>query len=262
MRTVVLQSFRTTRVPDWMRRCLASVRSWAERCGFEYEFVDDRIFDFCGPLYSARAAGNIRMMTNLARLELARARLTGAYERAIWLDADVFIFAPERLSLDLGRGYAFGLEVWLLRGPDGTLLPRVTAHNAVFCFTRNQPDLDFLIATIRHLVMTREIDESLKVGVKLITALQPVLEFPMLTAVGMFGQEMIQAVADDDPSVLGLFARATGYPVFAANIGYSFSTDPGEALITAAMDNLERTRGDIINRHLGAESVPVQQSAR
>ena len=45
MKTVVLQSFRTRDVPEWMRRCLASVEAWARHAGHDYKFVDDAIFD-------------------------------------------------------------------------------------------------------------------------------------------------------------------------------------------------------------------------
>jgi hypothetical protein len=40
---------------------------------------------------------NKRSITNLARLELTREVLREQYDRAIWFDADVFVFAPEEL---------------------------------------------------------------------------------------------------------------------------------------------------------------------
>src|SRR5207253_10631885 len=109
----VLQSFRTHDVPAWMTRCLASVKTWTDRCRYDYQFVGDGIFDLCGADYLARVGDNMRSITNLARLELARKVLGEGYDRAIWLDADLFVFAPERLAIDVTSGYAFCKEAWI-----------------------------------------------------------------------------------------------------------------------------------------------------
>src|SRR6202035_2631516 len=115
MKTVVLQSFRTTNVPAWMQRCMSSVRAWADLHGYDYEFMHDRIFDLCGADYLAQVGDNKRSITNLARLELIRLRLAGEFERAIWLDADTFVFAPATFRMDIREGYAFSREVWVQR---------------------------------------------------------------------------------------------------------------------------------------------------
>ena len=59
-----------------------------------------------------------------------------------------------------------------------------------------------------------------------------------------------RAVAVEEPNFLRLFARSTGLPIFAANLGFSFGDVLGEPRITAAMDRLEQSQGDIINRYL------------
>ena len=43
--TVVIQSYRTEAVPIWIETCMQSVREWALRGRFSYEFVGDEIFD-------------------------------------------------------------------------------------------------------------------------------------------------------------------------------------------------------------------------
>lgn len=55
MKTVVLQSYRTHGVEAWVSRCLSSVKAWTERSGYAYEFIDNSIFDLCGPEYLARS---------------------------------------------------------------------------------------------------------------------------------------------------------------------------------------------------------------
>ena len=42
----IVQSFRRREVPDWITRCLASVRAWAESRGHAYVFVDDALFAY------------------------------------------------------------------------------------------------------------------------------------------------------------------------------------------------------------------------
>jgi hypothetical protein len=142
MKTVVLQTFRTTNVPSWMQRCMASVCAWAELHGYDYEFVDGRIFDLCGADYLAQVGDNKRSITNLARLELIRLRLAALYERAAWLDADTFVFAPAAFRMDIDEGYAFSREVWVDRDEVGRVVIFDRVHNASCVFTRGQPDLD------------------------------------------------------------------------------------------------------------------------
>jgi hypothetical protein len=250
MKTVVLQSFRTTDVPDWISRCLASVRSWAARSGYEYEFTDDSIFALCGAEYLARAENNPRTITNLARLELAKARLSAGYDRAIWLDADVFVFAPDRLKINLRSGYAFGLEVWVSVQADGEILRRRTVHNAAFVFTKDQVDLDFFISTIRHVVMTRKITSNRQVGVWLVSGLVQPFAFPVLTQIGMLGPHMLQAIVEDRSLLLKAFAELTLTGVFAANLCLSLQDQSGLTLLQSAMDRLEATGGEIINRYV------------
>src|SRR5271156_1012971 len=130
MKTIILQSFRTSNVPVWMQRCMASVRAWAELHGYDYEFMDDRIFDLCGADYLAQVGDNKRSITNLARLELIRLRLSGAYERAVWLDADPSVFAPAGFRVDIDTGSASAREVWVTRDEAGRTFVRHGVHNA------------------------------------------------------------------------------------------------------------------------------------
>jgi hypothetical protein len=266
MKTVVLQSFRTSNVPAWMERCMASVRAWAALHGYEYEFMDDRIFDLCGADYLAQVGDNKRSITNLARLELIRLRLAGAYERAIWLDADTFIFAPANFRMDIGTGYAFSREVWVTRDATGTNFVNHSVHNASCVFTRDQLDLDFLISTVRYIAATRQIRESFQVGVRLLTGLQYPLGFPLIQDSAMFSREIVRALATGDDGPIAALAHGHAHPVHAANLGFSqFNaanphwTGPTEDLdlVMAAMDRLELDAGAVINGFYPAPDLPA-----
>ena len=55
LKTLVYQSFRTTDVPLWIERAMKSVRDWAEVRGYDYEFIDDKIFDLVPEWYLKKA---------------------------------------------------------------------------------------------------------------------------------------------------------------------------------------------------------------
>jgi hypothetical protein len=251
VKTVVLQTFREHDTPGWMARCMASVSAWAAAQGYDYEFRGDEIFELCGGPYLAAAGGNMRTITNLARLEWIRASLNAGYERAIWLDADTFIFDPDAFSLDVRSGYACGMEVWV-NPNEGRPIVRHGAHNAALVFVGPQPDLDWMINLIRHIAATRPIKTSWQVGVQLLTGLHAGLRFPLLTNVGMLGPSLVRAVATGDAGLLRLIARENGYPIQAANLCWSLREATGNRFIARAMDRLESSRGAVINRHLGA----------
>ena len=47
--TLVIQSHRIPLPCGWLQLCLDSVEAWAQANGFDYRFIDDRIFDQVAP---------------------------------------------------------------------------------------------------------------------------------------------------------------------------------------------------------------------
>jgi hypothetical protein len=123
----------------------------------------------------------------------------------------------------------------------------------VFC--RNQPDLDFFIRTIRYIAATREVHESFRIGVRLLTGLQYPLGFPLIQDSAMCSPEILQALARGDERLLAILARGHAHPVHAANLCWSkLGASPGlveasEDIVVAAMDRLEQSAGAVINRY-------------
>jgi hypothetical protein len=254
-RTLVVQSFRRTDVPAWIERCLDSVRRWTRSRGFEYAFYGDEFYDLCGPEYLARVGGNPRSITNLARLEITRIKLAEGYDRVIWLDADVFVFDTERFVMHTDAGYAFSHEAWVTKAPNGRAqLAYTSLHNAAFIFTPQQTDLELFIRIIRHIVMTRSIGSNYQVGVRLISGLAYSLEIPTITCVGMFGPDVIDALADNRARFIRAVALFHGHRMQAANLGWSQAAHFTEARMMTAMDRLESTAGGILNDWLEGAS--------
>lgn len=245
---MVVQSFRAHSVPDWIDRCLASVRGWAALHGHDYALWGDEVYDLCGSEYLASGFRNPQAITNLARLLLMRRYLAEGYEAVVWLDADVFVFDPRNLRLNipaekLALGYAFGLEVWLDENRRFTA-PR--AHNAVTYFTQKQKDLDLLIDIVTH-IGKRGIEHNFQVGVKLLRGLQYSLGFKLFPSVAMYSPALISAICDRNQGLLQNYGRIFGYPSQAANLCLSQTLKKGDTRYQLVMDLLEKSAGRAIN---------------
>ena len=68
MKTLVYQSFRTSDVPVWVTRCMKTVRGWAADRGFDYQFFDDRFFEYAPDWYREKVKHHRLLVGDLARL--------------------------------------------------------------------------------------------------------------------------------------------------------------------------------------------------
>lgn len=258
MKTIIIQSYRTHDVPLWIGRCLASVDAWARFKGYDYWLTDDRAFLLCGADYLNAVGDNKRSITNLCRLELIRSAFLKGYDRAIWMDADIFVFAPERLEFEPTPRIAFPRETWLYPVEGGWGVMQ-TLNNCVVACPRDDPDLDLIIQATRHRARHHPIVHNQQLGVQVIRGLHQFLQFPLLPNVGMFSNYVVMALAlDKETLLLAHQARHHGTPVYAANLSASDDYVPvvPEAQALLAMDVLERSAGDIINAHLRAAPNP------
>jgi hypothetical protein len=121
---------------------------------------------------------------------------------------------------------------------------------------RDEPDLDFLISTIRHIVATRNITSNYQVGGWLLTGLERSLGYGLLRMIGMLSPAVIQAIVDENVLVLQRQAIEARDPIFAANLCLSLTHQDSEFLVTAAMDSLWSTHGKVLNQYvpIGAAS--------
>ncbi len=219
--TVVIQSYRTEAVPIWIETCMQSVRDWALRARFSYEFVGDEIFDFLPDDYRQVAAGRIPVLTDLGRLLLIRRALRGRFDRAIWVDADVLVFRADFLSVPGNMDYAFCREIWVQpnsRRPYALKCYR-NVHNAFCLFERGNPFLDFYIHACERIVSTAagQMPNQI-VGTKLLTALHNMFGLPLLETVGMFSPLVIQDVATGSGEAATSLRREIPGPLAAANL--------------------------------------------
>lgn len=223
MKTVVYQSYRTTGVPPWVARCLATVRDWALSQGYDYRFLDDRLFDYVPAWYRRKVADNMLLVTDLARLFVARELLSEGFGRTIWVDADVLVFAPRNFRIDLAEGYAFCREFWIDRAGDGRLTGTPGINNAVSVFVAGNTFLDFYIDACQRIVRTSEGPSPLAVSTHFLSGLHRVMPLESIPHVGLFSPIVMRALthAPAGPT-LRMYERNGGSPAYAANLCSSF----------------------------------------
>jgi len=260
MRSVlIVQSFRAANVPDWIARCLASVEAWAKRSGHDYRLVGDEAFELCGADYLTRVGDNIRSITNLARLELLKQAHAEGYAWAIWIDADIFVFDAEAFSLEGIARYALARETWLgWQGGDNWSAIAAVNNSVVVC-RAGEPDLDFLIAATRHIAEHRQISSNYQVGGHLLKGLRLSLDFESVGNVGMFSSYAVRSLARRADPLLAALGTLHGTPIHAVNLCASENYEPriDSAEVMVAIDELETTRGAMINAGVGA-GAPLQ----
>jgi hypothetical protein len=262
--TLVVQSYRTRNVPEWIARCIQSVMKWAKVGGHHYEFVDDTLFDLLPKWYRDRCGAQILPQTDLARLILMRDRLHKGYTSVIWIDADILIFAHEHLRIESRDGFAFCYEMWIEADGNGSYLTRGPAiNNAVMVMDANNPMLDFYIHACQAIVKLHPAGAigRLDAGTLLLSRLGSVLALPLIQCVGLLSPPITREVAQGGGTLCSMYATAFGRKIGAANLCASLRDVPingvalNDAEYACAVDVLERTCGDVINRYLAWRGV-------
>ncbi len=240
MRTVVYQSFRKTDVPRWIERCMTSAREWAQSKCWDYCFFGDEIFELTPPAYLEKTASRPQIATDLARLKLARELLSRGHERAVWLDADVLVFAPGAFDVAVRDEYAFGREIWVQRSAGGGLRTYRNVHNAVCVFCRGNSMLDFYIHACLSIVGRSDGNVPPQVvGTKFLTALHNIVGFPLIDDVAMLSPLVLADLISGGGDALALLRRKSAAGVHAANLcGSLVGRDYDDVKVTEAMLNI------------------------
>lgn len=232
-RTLIIQSHNFQVLRGWIGRCVDSVREWSESRGYEYRFLGDEIFDLLPGWYRDKVAGRMPIQADLARLILIRDALESGFDRAVWFDADLLVYAPDRLNLDsITESCAFGRELWVGTDPAGRLKTWRSIHNAVCLFQAGSPVLPFLIHTVERIIARAEADRIAPqmVGPKLLTALDNIAGFGRIETVAAFSPLVLRDIDSGGGDALASLKSAIGRekmpPPAAANLCASLCDDP------------------------------------
>jgi len=219
MKTIVYQSYRTTRVPDWVSTCLCSVENWAAGQGYAYRFFDDEIFQRVPSWVMEKAGAHLQIATDLGRLILAKELLAEGFERVVWIDADILVFDPERLLLAIDQEYAFGREVWVQPVNSGRIKAYKNVHNAISVFCQNNSFLEFYIHSCLNILgrangaLVPQI-----IGTKFLTALHNIVGFKLIDEVGMASPLVVSDIANGGGAALDLICEKSPVPLCALNL--------------------------------------------
>ncbi|HET9644982.1 MAG TPA: hypothetical protein VFP68_16870 [Burkholderiaceae bacterium] len=221
-KVAVLQSFRTSDVPEWIALCMNSVRRWAQSQGWEYHLLDDRFLDLPPPWVRQRCGRNLYAVTDVARLIWAQEVLSRDHERVIWADADILVFDPDRLAHHMGhvRGHGFARELFLRLVAGGRTEPQWGINNALMVFDRGDSVLvDYLQACMERLeaVHDRDVPRT-ALGPALLQQLDDVCSLKLIEGVGLFTPAMLGPFATGRDALMRLYFSHCTVPPAAANL--------------------------------------------
>lgn len=220
--TIVYQSVSPHPIPPWLETCLESVRNWSEQKGWEYALIGDEIFSLLPDWYWEKTCHQKVIATDLGRLLLAKTFLQEGYDRAIWLDADVLVFAPKKLKIPITEEYAFGKEVWVqYKNQKLKAYPKV--HNAICVFCQNNSFLDFYIHACQRIIKNFQGTQMVPqlVGPKFLSLLHNTMQLPLIPEVAMFSPLVLEDILKGGGKALALHQKNQKSPIYAANLSAS-----------------------------------------
>jgi hypothetical protein len=219
---VVLQSFRSYDVPAWIQRCMASVRSWAEQRHFTYAFVGDELLALPPDWFRKKSGRYLNIVTDLGRLLCAREYLAKGAERVLWIDADVLIFQPDPLNIDLTLSYGYAKEAWCRRDDNGGISSSLKINNAACLFRGDEAGLAHLNGYIddclKLLQETDRVRDHTLIGTRYLSARNSKSPLPVLLGFGLLSPLVVRAILTSDSEVLAYFGEQHGDPIYAANL--------------------------------------------
>jgi len=223
MKTIVYQSVCRDQIPDWIQTCLESVRAWCNQQNYEYILIGDEIFSLIPDWYWEKTCHQKVIATDLGRLLLAQTFLQNGYDRAIWFDADVLIFAPELLTIPITQEYAFGKEVWV-QYKNNQLKAYPKVHNAVSIFCQKNSFLDFYIHACQRIINNFQGTKMVPqlVGPKFLSLLHNTMQLPLIEEVAMFSPLVLQDILNGGGEALKLHKNSQKSPMYAANLSASY----------------------------------------
>ncbi len=225
MITHVIQSASPDARPEWLARCLVSVKTWARDRDWTYSCSGDDLFEYVPGEICEKFARQKPLLADIARLNWARRLFddNANLERVIWMDADVIIFAPDKVEIDPSWDLAVGRQVWIQPDGQGGLKTYRQVHNATLVIHRDSPALDYL----RHAAMKIAAQHdgpaaSQLLGPKLLTALHNITAFDVVESVGMASPLVIRDIISGGGDALTLLRNGTNGDLGAVNLCASY----------------------------------------
>ena len=217
---VLIQSYAPAPLPAWQQRCVDSVRAWAQQVGWEYRYVDDRLLEVVPQWYRERCAGQKLPVTDLGRLLLLREALAEAgCAEALWIDADVLVFAPG-LDPRCAEGFAFAREFWLTRDARNQVRAFQRVNNSLLYMRRGSPVLASYIALCERVIAETPPQDIRHdtAGTGLLTRMAKDAALPLIPGAALLSPLLVAALADGGSELLRRYAALLPEPLVCANL--------------------------------------------
>lgn len=248
MKVLVYQSH-APRVPVWISRCTATVRAWAERNDFSYRLLGDELFAGVPIEISLKAQSRLPM-ADLGRLLWAK-RLLAEWDCVIWIDADVLVFDPENLVVDLGAPYLLCREL-LMKTDTGGKPRAFVGHNpSVLMLTREGSHFltRWLTEIERHAARAAGLGDA-DLGREILRRIVKRDRIHAIETVGHFNVAVLKELHGRRGPVLSAMMQANGAPFAAANLCGHYPLPA--AVYTRIVDRLMEDAGAVVNDLLSA----------
>ncbi|MEG4589159.1 hypothetical protein QUA54_28665 [Microcoleus sp. MOSTC5] len=241
---------------------MQTVKDWATLKGFDYQMIDDKLFDYVPDWYKEKANGKIQPISDLARLELAKEFILKGYERTVWIDADILIFQPEQLNINTREEYLFCREAWIeletgSTVEEGKIVCISKVHNALTIFTQKNSFLDFYIYVCKEIVRnTQGKLSSIEVSTRFLTNLHQIFPLPLFKNMGLFSPLNMYGIAQNQNYFTQEYVKLIGAPIYAANLCSSFRNtsfqgiDMNDQVYEIVIEKLLETKGELVNQYL------------
>jgi hypothetical protein len=213
-----------------METCLSSVKHWAEIQGFAYRFIDDAFFSHVPDWFGEAVKGQRHLVSDLARLELARLYLDEGWERVIWVDADIYICDPQGFQIGEEQNHWLCSELWVsVRDSQWHFSRRV--NNAVLAFSQGNNFLDFYRNACERIVRSKQGKlRHTEIGTSFLSGIAHLL--PLLKDVAMFSPCLLEAFYNNNESAISRYRTEFGVSIKAINLCLTFrNTHFGDLLL-------------------------------
>jgi len=189
---------------------MATVRDWAPA----YEHLGDELLDLAPGWVHDAAGDSLLPVTDVARLVLLQQRLAEGCDRVVWLDADVLVFEPAVVDVEVDADVAVCVERWVTGAPGGGLQAVPWVNNAALS-ARHVDDL--LEATLDRVRAGDVGPRSL--GPDLLTSLHAARPFGEIVGVSVASPHVVRGV----PGAWDLLLSSLPWPVGALNLCWSMA---------------------------------------
>lgn len=232
-RTVVYQSYRTENVPPAITRCMDSVRGWADAKGYDYRFYDDAFLAKV-PRWLSDVTANILLTTDYARVMTALELHDKGFDRAIWMDADLAVFAPEVLELPSQKGFGFSREWWFNKRGDDYIIDR-RVNNCCCYFDRGDPFAPFYLQAMeRRLQQRGDRITNLEFSTTPLTEMHKSLPFSLTEQVATLSPLAARLVVNKKEDAVREQMKAYGGPLAAVHLALSLTDVDAQKVLDLA----------------------------